>query len=201
MGRTRYLDGTPGYLYLEPGSYRIEIRFDGYATVVINLNAEVGCRYDLKHRMERVQGVPKEKKAETGGKAKPFHRVFSPMETEQEVLTGTSSTRSDMSLRSDLGAAPAGLGSSAPDAAALKLKVSPEEASVSIDGSFVATGRELARMQGPLAIPHGSHTITVGAPGFESVTRTLEVPRGEVLEIVFDLSPDRTHEPKKSSFQ
>ncbi len=37
VGRTRYLDGTPGYLYLEPGSYRLEIHFDGYQTIAVIL--------------------------------------------------------------------------------------------------------------------------------------------------------------------
>jgi len=37
-GRARYLDGKPGYLYLEPGFYRLEIRFDGYRTVVVELD-------------------------------------------------------------------------------------------------------------------------------------------------------------------
>ncbi|MCJ7756379.1 MAG: hypothetical protein MUP13_17600, partial [Thermoanaerobaculales bacterium] len=29
VGRARYLDGWPGYLFLAPGSYRLELRLDG----------------------------------------------------------------------------------------------------------------------------------------------------------------------------
>ncbi len=55
-----------------------------------------------------------------------------------------------------------------PGAAALRLRVFPEEAKVLIDGEFVATGRELALMQGPLATAPGHHVVDVIAPGYEA---------------------------------
>lgn len=188
VGRTRYLDGTPGYLYLEPGSYRLEIHFDGYQTIAVDLAAEVGCRYDLKYRMERVPGTPKERKSATGGKAKPFHRVFGPVSKEAEPVAPRPGSGPDTSLRRDLDPPPGVEGPSVPGAAALMLRVLPEEAKVLIDGEFVATGRELALMQGPLATAPGHHVIDVIAPGFEPVRRTIDVARGEVHEILIELS-------------
>ena len=53
VGRARYLDGKPGYLYLEPGTYNLELRLEGYRTVLVELEATPSCRYDLKHRLEK----------------------------------------------------------------------------------------------------------------------------------------------------
>jgi hypothetical protein len=61
--------------------------------------------------------------------------------------------------------------------------VKPETASVSLDGSFLATGGELARMVEPLAIASGSHELTVEAPGFATRTLSFEAVAGEVLEL------------------
>ena len=188
VGRTRYLDGTPGYLYLEPGSYRLEIHFDGYQTIGVNLVASVGCRYDLKYRMERVPGTPKEQKSATGGKAKPFHRVFGPVESGLVESASLSAHGPDPSLRRDLEPSATRDGPSAPIAGALRLRVSPDDAEVLIDGEFVATGRELARMQGPLVTQPGPHVVDVVAPGYESARRSVNLARGEVVELAIELS-------------
>lgn len=188
VGRTRYLDGTPGYLYLEPGAYRLEIQFDGYQTMTVNLGAQVGCRYDLKHRMVRVPGTPKEQKSATGGKLKPFHRVFGPLEAAGERVAIPSGGGPDTSLRLDLQDSATSEGPAQAVAAALRLRVFPDDAEVSIDGGFVATGRELALMQGPLVTAPGPHVVDVVAPGYESVRRSVDLARGEVVELTIDLS-------------
>ena len=74
----------------------------------------------------------------------------------------------------------------------VQLRVSPESASVSIDGVFVATGRELALMQGPLATTAGKHDVVVSAPGFVTASRTIELVEGETFELEITLSEKRT---------
>lgn len=80
VGRAILLDGQPDYLYLRPGSYRLELKYGGYRTEAFLI--EVGenpCRFDIKHRMERIQGEPKEK---TQGKAVLMGgRIWGPPET------------------------------------------------------------------------------------------------------------------------
>ncbi len=174
VGRARYLDGKPGYLYLAPGSYRLELRCDGYQTVSIVLAAEAGCRFDLKHRLERVSGTRKEQKADYG-KGKPFNRVFAPIVTAAEGHTAGPPAGPDLTLRPGLDRADSSSGVKRPIGAALKLRVSPDAASIAIDGVFVATAREVSRMEGPLAVSAGSHRIEVSAPGHESIS---EIIRG-----------------------
>jgi uncharacterized membrane protein len=74
----------------------------------------------------------------------------------------------------------------------LRLRVRPDSASVSIDGVFVATGRELALMQGPLAITAGKHDVVVSASGFVAASKSIELVEGEVLEPEISLSEKRT---------
>ena len=61
-----------------------------------------------------------------------------------------------------------------------------------IDGVFVATGRELALMQGPLATTAGKHDVIVSAPGFVAASRSIELVEGETFELEITLSEKRT---------
>ncbi len=187
VGRARYLDGSPGYLYLVPGSYRLQLRLDGYETVDVNLEPEAGCRYDLKHRLERVKGTAKEDKAENFGKGEPFNRVFAPLRSAVQPGDEVRGGGADPSLRPDILASGQPGSEQPPQGAALKLTVSPDSASIAIDGAFVATAREVTRMEGPLAVASGSHRIEVSAPGFQTTTRSVELADGQVVELTIDL--------------
>ena len=187
-GRARYLDGKPGYLYLEPGAYRLEIRYDGYRTVVVELDVAAGCRYDLKHYMERVKGVPKEGKDDHYGKGKPFDRVFAPIRKDEEGSASVPVRGPDPSLRQDLALGSGQAGEMERNmGASLHLRVEPTSASVSIDGDFVATGSELRQMENPLAMTPGAHLIEVEAPGFTGAARNIVLENGETLELVITL--------------
>ena len=189
VGRARYLDGRPGYLYLAPGSYHVELRLDGYETVGIDLVAEAGCRFDLKHRLQRVKGTPKEKKADNYGKGKPFNRVYAPPQSAAEKHVAALRGAPDPGLRPELGRTDSGSAEKPVAGAALKLSVIPASASIAIDGNFAATAQELTRMEGPLALPSGSHLIEFSAPGYQSLSRSVDLQEGQVLELSVELTP------------
>ena len=193
VGRARYLDGKPGYLYLEPGTYDLELRFEGYRTVLVELDATPSCRYDLKHRMEKPRQKVPDGSATAFGKGEPFDRVFGPqVETEPEAALSRQSG-SDPSLRRDLDRqSKRATDNVKMPGSSLRLRVRPDSASVSIDGVFVATGRELALMQGPLAITAGKHDVVVSASGFVAASKSIELVEGEVLELEISLSEKRT---------
>ena len=73
----------------------------------------------------------------------------------------------------------------------MRRRVTPDSATVSIDGVFVATARELGLMEGPLAITAGKHRVVVRAPGHKEASRDVEISQGEVLELEFILSENR----------
>lgn len=192
VGRARYFDGKPGYLYLEPGAYNLELRIEGYRTILVELDATPSCRFDLKHRMEKAKQKASEATEIDYGKGEPFDRVFGPMvKTEPQVKSSHRSgpdagLRRDLENRSDRAAdAVEGRGAS------LLLRVKPETASVSIDGAFVATGRELALMEGPLATTVGKHDVVVSAPGFVVASRSIDLEEGGILELEISLSEKR----------
>lgn len=194
VGRARYLDGRPGYLYLEPGAYRLELRLDGYRTVEVELEASAACRYDMKHRLERSSEKSPDRPEDAFGEGRPFNRVFGPITKAEPAAPPERAGGPDPSLRKDLDGGLKRAAAPAPKpGAALRLRVSPEAAMVSIDGVFVATGRELARMEGPLATTAGEHLVSVRAPGFVEQSKSVRLAEGETLEIEIALSPDRTN--------
>ena len=193
VGRARYLDGKPGYLYLEPGTYNLVLRLVVYRTVLVELEATPSCRYDLKHRLEKSRSTVPDGSAIDYGKGEPFDRVFGPQDRPELEVASSLRSGPDPSLRQDLDRrsnratdAEKMLGSS------LRLRVGPDFASVSIDGVFVATGRELALMEGPLAITAGKHDVVVSASGFVATSKRIELDEGEVLELEISLSEKRT---------
>ena len=189
VGRARYLDGKPGYFYLEPGAYRLELRFDGYRTVVVELDATAGCKFVVKHYLERVKGEPTKGKADGFGKGKPFDRVFSPMPEADESMAPATAHGPDPSLRLDLTLGSGRMGDTGTKTgASIRLQIDPMSASVSIDGVFVATGRELGQMENPLAMTPGTHLIEVEAPGFIKAARNIVLEDSESLELVITLS-------------
>jgi len=192
VGRARYLDGKPGYLYLEPGTYELELRIEGYRTVLVELDATPSCRYDLKHRMEKARQQVLDAPETAYGKGKPFNRVFGPLvKTEPDVISARRSGP-DPGLRRDLD----NRSKRATDAveirsSSLRLRVRPDSASVTIDGVFVATGRELALMEGPLATTAGRHDVVVTASGFVAASKSIDLVEDETLELEIFLSEMR----------
>jgi hypothetical protein len=193
VGRARYLDGKPGYFYLEPGAYRLELRFDGYRTVVVELDATAGCKFVVKHYLERVKGEPTKGKADGFGKGKPFDRVFSPMPEAAESMAPATAHGPDPSLRLDLTLGSGRMGDTGTKTgASIRLQIDPMSASVSIDGVFVATGRELGQMENPLAMTPGTHLIEVEARGFIKAARNIVLEDSESLELFITLSRAET---------
>jgi hypothetical protein len=127
------------------------------------------------------------------GKGEPFNRVFGPkVKTEPEVIL-PGRPGPDPGLRRDLESRsnPANETAEIPGSS-LRLRVRPEFASVSIDGIFVATGRELASMEGPLAITAGKHDVVVSASGYIGASEVIELVEDKVLELEIFLSEKRT---------
>jgi len=144
VGRARYLDGKPGYFYLEPGAYRLELRFDGYRTVVVELDATAGCKFVVKHYLERVKGEPTKGKADGFGKGKPFDRVFSPMPEADESMAPATAHGPDPSLRLDLTLGSGRMGDTGTKTgASIRLQIDPMSASVSPISSRLRLGGSL----------------------------------------------------------
>jgi hypothetical protein len=69
------------------------------------------------------------------------------------------------------------------DGAAVRLQVSPGDASVYVDGEFRGSGRQVSNLR----LSPGRHRIEVVRPGFRTVEREVEVQAGRGADLEFDL--------------
>lgn len=183
-GRSRYFNGIKGFLYLEPGTYRLELRMEGYRAEAFTIAARPSCRFEIRHRMERARGSTSEAPGLEVGKGVPEQWIWAPLEP---AVTATPPAgrpgAPDPALRPDLGLS----SSTAPQAelakGALRLRVKPSTAEVYLDGSFLAAARELDLMVSPLAVPVGRHVLELKAPGFMGRTEEISVAAGAVVEL------------------
>ncbi len=188
VGRSRYFNGKKGFLFLEPGFYVLELRFDGFQTVRVDLDVQPRCRYDMTHRLLRASSGHREPE-EDFGKGIPLDRVFSPKNpVQQQVAVPARSGGPDPRLRNDIDGAAGPPSASSKHNASLFLRVSPEQARVSIDGVFVATAGELASMESPLATSAGEHVVEIRAEGFLRWSDVVELAEGERRDITVELS-------------
>jgi len=183
VGRARYFNGKKGYLFLEPGRYRLEMRLGGYRTEVFMIEARPNCRFDIKQRLVKAHGAGKTQEVDSAGKGVPQQRSFGPVENQPEPAQEAVPTGPDPSLRTDLDTKRRSPPAVVRRDASLRLEVQPAAASVYLDGAFLATGEELARMVGPLAVAAGSHVLEVMAPGYVAQKLTFEIGRGELEEL------------------
>ena len=182
-GRVTSTDGRA----ISFGSRQLSARtpLDGHQTVAIGVVAEAGCRF-IKHRLQREPGTKKSRRRTTGRESPStgclrhsILRLRGPRRGHQEARTR---------LRPDLDRADSISGGKRPIGAALKLRVSPDSASIGIDGAVAGHRPGVAADGGAAAVSTGSHRIEVSAPGYERFSETIELEDGEVLELSVELT-------------
>ena len=72
----------------------------------------------------------------------------------------------------------------------LKLAIVPDDASVYLDGRFLGTGRELARLRAGLIVDPGEHRIEVVRPGRQSEEESFSVRAGEEVRLEIELDEE-----------
>ncbi len=72
----------------------------------------------------------------------------------------------------------------------VKLEIEPDDASVYLDGRFLGTGRELARLRAGLIVDPGEHRIEVVRPGRQSEEKSFSVRAGEEVRLEIELDED-----------
>lgn len=183
-------DGFPNYLWLEKGTYDVVFYRPGFQTIARQYTIYPGLVIDVEDRM-----VPGE--------------AVHPLDLESK-----SHERRDERLRRDrerresaAGAAPAWApeerrqraGEPWLDARAepgrLRLEIAPADASVYLDGRFVGTGEDLARLRAGLLVDSGRHKLEIVRPGYGSVEREVDVESGEEAELRLELEPRSAGEP------
>jgi hypothetical protein len=196
VGRGRYFNGKKGFLYLEPGRYRLELEIDGYRPEAFTIVARPGCRFDIRHRLERARGAAARAASAEAGKGEPTRWIWEPVDGGDAPAAVSSSRGPDPSLRPDLAVSRQPPQPRASEGS-LRLRVGPPGASVYLDGSYLASAREIGLMVSPMAIPSGQHVVEITAPGFASRSQEIDVIAGELIELELEL--DRENSEHSSS--
>ena len=197
IGTADDFDGFPEYLWLEKGTYDVAIYLPGYRTIARQYSIYGGLVIDVEDTME------------AGESTHPNDLVSKSTVNRDERLRRDRETQEEARRRSEgsYGWSPdsgsygnpgvqggyreAPDGSESLDArgepARLRLYVEPEDASVYLDGRFLGTGSDLARLRSGLIVDPGPHTIEVVRPGYASTRREIEVGAGGEQEVEVEL--------------
>jgi hypothetical protein len=191
IGTADDFDGYPSYLFLKPGHYTLEFRLQGYKTESLELDVHAGQFFPLDTKLARIPGEPATPWYDRP-KGLPIGRVFGPGGAESgEAPSGPARSGPDVSLRPDMhersGQSEAPPPPVARLGAALDLSVTPDNASVYLDGEFLGTAGELSRLERGVAVTPGQHQLEVMAPGHESKSVVVQVPQGERRQVVVEL--------------
>jgi hypothetical protein len=85
---------------------------------------------------------------------------------------------------------PAAVAAPPPDSyGGIALDISPDNAEVSVDGSFVGDARDFAPTRQPLTLAPGRHHIELQAPGLEPLAFDVDVAPGQVIPYRGALQP------------
>jgi len=185
-------DGNPDYLYLKPGHYRLDFRLPGYVAQGIDVDAGAAERVPVDIQLERDRsGRPVE--AYQPPQGTPYGRVFGP---EFGSAAGRVGSGPDPSLRPELrrplaqppaSPPPGSASGGSADLAALRVRATPDNAAVYLDGAFIGSAAELARMRRGIAVTAGRHRVEVMAPGHASKSVDVALAAGEDQSVGVDL--------------
>ena len=152
-------DGLFQRLHLAPGRHELSLRLTGYKTHRVRFYVGSGATLKLDYELEEGTG-----------------------ETFQD-LTGGLPVRETRRSSLSFGETPRVEREEEAAAEELRLRVSPIDASIYVDGEFRGTGREAAT----LALTPGQHRIEVVRPGYRTEDREVEVGGRTPTEVTIEL--------------
>jgi len=185
IGTADDFDGNPDYLYLKPGSYRLEFRYMGYGTYGINLDARRGQKVNLDKDMPQLADRGKPDTFDPVRKPMPFGRMFESggKPSSLAILSredDEEQPRNNQAEKMPLPALAANQGS-------LRLLVLPDDAAVYLDDRLIGTAEDLSTDRRGVRAEAGKHTLTVARPGFKTKTLDVEVVAGKAVNVVMAL--------------
>ena len=160
-GEARDFNGKWDRLLLAPGHRTVEFRDEGYQTLSLTLDIQPGAYYRIDERLARGEGLD-------------ARSIQAPSATEAPDTTARHDA--EPAFRAEIEASDAdGARSPALRRGLLRIEAGPADAMVYLDGEFLASAGELARLHGALPVAVGSHVIEVVRPGFAPERREVDV--------------------------
>ena len=192
IGKVGEFDGFPGYLRLKPGTYELIFYLEGHETVrkVYRVNSGIV----LRERFRLAAGnaiapeelsdppvrpiAPKQETAESDHPRNHRRYVYVPEKDKQQPRSlsrsGDSRTRDrSTDLRGDPGQ--------------LTFSITPLDASVYLDGTFIGTGGDLSQGEASWLIDPGDHVLEVIHPSFKDSQTEFVIQQGENIHMNISL--------------
>lgn len=197
VGTADDFDGFPSYLWLPRGTYDVVFYLPGFQTLSRQYSIYDGLVIDVEDRLQRGQAVrPEDLPAKST--VNRDERLRRDSEREEAARR-----RDEWRRRQDEAdvppAAPApapgsdGAASSPPGgdgAARVRLDVTPNDASIYLDGNFLGTAGELEGLSAGLVVAPGSHKLEVVRPGYEAQDLDFEGTPGREVQLKVTLDED-----------
>lgn len=191
VGLADDFDGFPTYLWLPKGTYDVVIYLPGYQTIARQYTIYPGLVIDVEDRMQKGQETHP---LELGPKTHERRDARIRAEEERRRQLEESRRAEPEGWQEPVPDEPGARSDRALDARAepgrLVLRLEPPDASVYLDGRFLGTGDELARLRSGLLVDPGSHRIEVVRPGWQSEEETVEIESGGEVTLEIELDED-----------
>jgi len=174
MGVADDFDGFPQYLSVEPGKHVLRFEMEGRMSVTRSVRVPRGAVLDLDFTLPKGSG---EAPSSTG---------------EEEIVVPESPPAAAPSEEAEPGV-PQGSVENSPDEGEpgfIRLKISPPDASVYIDGKFVGSAATLSRLHGDMRLKSGSHEVEVVRPGYRAARRDVRIFAGDRITVEMSLEKE-----------
>ena len=181
VGTTGRFDGFPDYLWLTEGKHQLVFYLDGHVTVERQVETLAGVVADLRIEMEKGQSIPPRQLA-IKPTAPPSPSSPTPPTSPSAPIPGERRATAEESAEALSGSLDL-----RPEPGRLVLTVEPQDASVYLDGRYLGTGRDLARLHAGLLIASGDHLLEIVRPGFEDRRLEFSIAAGEEERIEIGL--------------
>ena len=183
-------DGFPDYLWLEQGTYDVVFYSEGRQTLARQYTIYPGLVIDVEDRLAEGDAVHP---LDLGPKT--HERRDERIRRDRETRENAERIRDGSELRRQRPLdRPAGVDEESLDARGepgrIALTVSPDDASVYLDGRFLGSAGELGRLRAGLLVDPGDHRVEIVRPGYRAVELAVTVEEGEEERVDVALEPE-----------
>lgn len=180
IGRVKSYDGWPRYLWLEEGDHELLFYLEGYRTHVESVRVQSGVVMKLKYRLTEGEATPPQEVFAARPATEPPATREAPVRPESGPAPGgDQGWRERQTVDRDVRTAPG----------QLRVRVTPPDAVVYLDGRLIGSGEELERLHAPLVVDPGPHVVEVARPGYRTERLDVEATSGEEVWLEVDLEP------------
>ena len=192
VGTADDFDGFPDFLWLEKGTYDVVIFAPGFQTLNRQYSVYGGMVIDVEDALVPGQETLPENLV-SKSTVNREERLRRDRENEEQVRT-YEAAQARPSGSTDEGEAAGEAEADRLDArgepGSVRLEIEPDDASVYLDGRFLGTGRELARLRSGLIVDPGEHMLEVVRPGRRSERQSFHVRAGEEASLNIELDEE-----------